>query len=191
LEPLQPVNRYEHQRPGELVHLDIEKLAPLRPCRPPAPRPGRGRFETGAGYEYLHVCVDDYSRLAYVELLPDERGATVAAFLERTATRFAGRGVRIERVLTDNGSGYLSRRFRDSCRRLQIRHTRTRLAGHRRTASRTLHPNAAPRMGLRTPLRQQRRTRLNTADRDQPLQLPQTTQQPQPPAARDTTEQRA
>jgi transposase InsO family protein len=126
LEPLQPVNRYEHHRPGELVHLDIKKLARFdRPGHRLLGR-GRGRFETGAGYEYLHVCVDDYSRLAYVELLPDERGATAAAFLERAAKRFASRGVTIERVLTDNGSGYVSARFGDRCQRLQIRHTRTR-----------------------------------------------------------------
>ena len=113
LEPLEPVNRYEHQRPGELVHLDIKKLARFdRPGHRLLGR-GRGRFETGAGYEFLHVCVDDYSRVAYVELLRDERGATAACFLERAARRFASRGVTIERVLTDNGSGYVSADFRD------------------------------------------------------------------------------
>ena len=126
LEPLEPVNRYEHERPGELVHLDIKKLARFDRAGHRLLGRGRGRFETGAGYEYLHVCVDDYSRLAYVELLADERGATAAAFLERAAKRFASRGVTIERVLTDNGSGYISDRFRDCCHRLQIRHTRTR-----------------------------------------------------------------
>lgn len=126
LEPLEPVNRYEHQRPGELVHLDIKKLARFdRPGHRLLGR-GRGRFETGAGYEYLHVCVDDYSRVAYVELLLDERGATAAAFLERATHHFASRGVTIERVLTDNGSGYLSDAFRDRCQKLQITHTRTR-----------------------------------------------------------------
>jgi transposase InsO family protein len=126
LEPLEPVNRYEHQRPGELAHLDIKKLARFdRPGHRLLGR-GRGRFETGAGYEYLHVCVDDYSRVAYVELLADERGATSAGFLERAANRFASRGVTIERVLTDNGSGYISGDFRDCCQRLQITHTRTR-----------------------------------------------------------------
>jgi transposase InsO family protein len=126
LEPLEPVNRYEHQRPGELIHLDIKKLARFdRPGHRLLGR-GRGRFETDAGYEYLHVCVDDYSRVAYVELLPDERGVTAAGFLERAAHRFASRGVTIERMLTDNGSGYLSNDFRDRCQQLQITHTRTR-----------------------------------------------------------------
>ena len=126
LEPLEPVNRYEYDRPGELVHLDIKKLARFdRPGHRLLGR-GPGRFETGAGYEYLHVCVDDYSRLAYVELLPDERGATAAAYLERAARHFAGRGVMIERVLTDNGSCYISAEFARTCQRLAITHTRTR-----------------------------------------------------------------
>ncbi|MGZ4317261.1 MAG: hypothetical protein ACXVRS_15740 [Gaiellaceae bacterium] len=92
LEPLEPVNRYEHQRPGELVHLDVKKLARFdRPGYRLLGR-GRGRFETGAGYEYLHVGVDDYSRVVYVELLANERGATAAAFLERAGRHFAARG---------------------------------------------------------------------------------------------------
>jgi hypothetical protein len=92
LEPLEPVNRYEHQRPGELVHLDIKKLARFdRPGHRLLGR-GRGRFETGAGYEYLHVCVEDHSRVAYVELLNDEQGTTAAAFLTHAAAHFANRG---------------------------------------------------------------------------------------------------
>ena len=126
LEPLEPVNRYEHQRPGELVHLDIKKLARFdRPGHRLLGR-GRGRYETGAGYEYLHVCVDDYSRLAYTELLPDKRGTTVAAFLHRAASSFAAHGITIKRVLTDNGSGYLSHTFAERCTQLQIKHSRTR-----------------------------------------------------------------
>lgn len=112
LEPLEPVNRYEHQRPGELVHLDVKKLARFdRPGHRVLGR-GRGRFETAAGYEYLHVCVDDYSRVAYVEVLRDEQGATAAGFLSRASAHFASRGVTIERVLSDNGSCYRSFRLR-------------------------------------------------------------------------------
>jgi transposase InsO family protein len=126
LEPLEPVNRYEHTRPGQLVHLDIKKLARFdRPGHRLLGR-GRGRFETGAGYEYLYVCVDDYSRVAYVELLANERGATAAGFLDRAAAFFVSRGVTIERVLTDNGSGFISAAFREHCDLHQIRHTRTR-----------------------------------------------------------------
>jgi transposase InsO family protein len=126
LEPLEPVNRYEHQRPGELVHLDVKKLARFdRPGHRMLGR-GRGRFETGAGYESLHVCVDDYSRVAYVELLADERATSAARFLDRATTHFASRGVRVERALTDNGSCYQSREFAECCQRLAIVHSRTR-----------------------------------------------------------------
>jgi transposase InsO family protein len=126
LEPLEPVNRYEHQRPGELVHLDIKKLARFdRPGHRALGR-GRGRWETGAGYEYLHVCVDDYSRVVYVEVLADEQGRSAARFLERAAAHFSARGVRIERVLTDNGSCYRSNDFAEACLTLQIVHSRTR-----------------------------------------------------------------
>jgi transposase InsO family protein len=126
LVPLEPANRYEHDRPGELVHLDVKKLARFeRPGHRLLGR-GRGRFETGAGYEYLHVCVDDYSRVAYVELLANERGATAADFLDRASHFFADHGVEIERVLTDNGSGFVSADFDDRCQQLRIKHTRTR-----------------------------------------------------------------
>lgn len=126
LAPLEPVNRYEHQRPGELVHLDVKKLA--RFARPGHRLLGRGpgRWETGAGYEYLHVCVDDYSRVVYVERLNDEQGATAAAFLRRAAAHFDSHGVQIERVLTDNGSCYRSTDFAETCAQLQINHSRTR-----------------------------------------------------------------
>jgi transposase InsO family protein len=126
LQPLEPVNRYEHQRPGELVHLDIKRLARFdRPGHRLLGR-GRGRYETGAGYEYLHVCVDDYSRVAYVELLADEQAATAAGFLGRATSHFTNHGVRIERILTDNGSCYRSADFAATCRELQIAHSRTR-----------------------------------------------------------------
>lgn len=126
LEPLEPLNRYEHERPGELVHLDIKKLARFDRAGHKLLGRGRGRFETGAGYEYLHVCVDDYSRVAYLEVRPDEQGATAAGFLERATAHFAQRGVTIERVLTDNGSCYRSKDFGACCARLQIKHSRTR-----------------------------------------------------------------
>ena len=80
----------------------------------------------GIGWEYVHVCVDDCSRLAYVEVLPDERGVTVAAFMRRAFTWFRVRGVQVQRVLSDNGSGYLSHVFAAACQRLGVRHRRTR-----------------------------------------------------------------
>jgi transcriptional regulator with XRE-family HTH domain len=126
LEPLEPPNRYECSRPGELLHIDVKKLARFsRPGHRMLGR-GRGRFETAAGYEYLHVCVDDYSRVAYVELLPDERAHSAIAFLRRALAFFAARGVACERILTDNGSAYLARAYALACLACGLRHTRTR-----------------------------------------------------------------
>jgi transposase InsO family protein len=125
LEPRPPVVRYERENAGELVHLDIKKLARIE-------RIGhrihgdRSRKVEGAGWEYLHVCVDDASRVSYAEVLADEKGVTCTAFLERAATWFGQRGVVIERVMTDNGPGYLSKVFRRLLRRLRARHIRTR-----------------------------------------------------------------
>jgi transposase InsO family protein len=124
LEPALPVTRYERARPGELVHLDIKPLGRIlrvghriHPTR---------RGSVGAGWEYVHVAVDDYSRAAYVEVLPDQTGATTAGFLRRTTHWFARRGVSVQRVLTDNGGGYISRRFRRAASRAGVRLTRTR-----------------------------------------------------------------
>jgi transposase InsO family protein len=126
LEPLEPPNRYECSRPGELLHIDVKKLARFsRPGHRILGR-GRGRFETAAGYEYLHVCVDDYSRVAYAELLPDERACSAIAFLRRALAFFAARGVACERILTDNGSAYRSHAHRAVCALLGLRHSRTK-----------------------------------------------------------------
>lgn len=124
-EPRPPVVRYERENAGELIHLDIKKLARIE-------RIGhrihgdRSRSVEGAGWEYLHVCIDDASRVSYAEVLPNERGVTCTAFLERAVAWFEARGVRIERVMTDNGSGYVSKVFRRLIRRLGARHIRTR-----------------------------------------------------------------
>jgi transposase InsO family protein len=126
LDPLEPANRYECARPGELLHIDVKKLARFdRPGHRMLGR-GPGRFETSAGYEYLHVCVDDHSRLAYVELLADERAESAIAFLRRAVAFFAARGVSVERVLTDNGAAFIAHSYASACRSLGLRHTRTR-----------------------------------------------------------------
>ena len=125
LEPMPPVRRYQRQRPGELLHLDIKKLARFD-------RIGhritgnRRNGSDGAGWEFVHVAVDDASRLAYVEVLPDERRQSCTRFLVRALRWFKERGVRVERVMSDNGAGYVSRLFRKACRLLRIRHIRTR-----------------------------------------------------------------
>jgi transposase len=93
LEPFEPANRYECARAGELVHVDVKKLGRFtRPGHRVLGR-GRGRFEEGAGYEYVHVCVDDFSRLAYVEVLGNERATTAISFLRRAVAWFAAQGV--------------------------------------------------------------------------------------------------
>lgn len=106
-----PIRRYERARPGELVHVDVKKLARIRPGggwrmlgRSTATKAPKRR---GAGYDYLHAAVDDHSRYAYVEVLADERGATCAGFVLRAASHFAGLGVRIERVMTDRAMNYV------------------------------------------------------------------------------------
>ena len=125
LTPVAPVMRYERSRPGELVHLDIKPL--VRILRPGHRIHGDRRTRVkGAGWEYVHVAVDDYSRAAYVEVLPDQRGGTTTAFLHRTLRWFARRGVHVQRVLTDNGSAYRSHAFQQAAGRAHVRLTRTR-----------------------------------------------------------------
>jgi len=125
LEPRPPVVRYEHEAPGDMVHIDIKKLGRSDGVghRITGDRSQRKR---GAGWEYLHVCVDDHSRLAYTELLPDEKATTATGFLIRAADWFARHGVKIRRVMTDNGGAYVSHRFRKTIVRLGARHVRTR-----------------------------------------------------------------
>jgi len=124
LEPAAPVTRYERARPGELVHVDIKPLGRILRVGHRIDRTRRA--SVGAGWEYVHVAVDDYSRAAYVEVLPDQTGATTAAFLRRTLLWFARRGVVVQRVLTDNGSGYISGRFQQCASRHGVRVIRTR-----------------------------------------------------------------
>ena len=132
----QPV-RYERSRPGELVHVDVKKLGRIeggagwrvrdrKQHYNPTRTDAAGRRRHTVGWEYVHVAVDDYSRLAYVEVLADETGATAVAFLERAVAFFARYGIQVERVLTDNGSAYRSVVHALACRTLGIRHIRTR-----------------------------------------------------------------
>ena len=117
--------RYEAQRPGDLLHLDVKKLGRIG-------RVGhrihgdRRRRVRGIGWEFVHVAVDDCTRLAYVEVLADERGATAAAFLTRALAWFAARGARVRRLLTDNGSCYRSGDLRAVVQAHQLGHTFTR-----------------------------------------------------------------
>ena len=129
LEPRAPVVRYERERPGELVHLDTKMLGRIRPGGgQPTPRrtavygSGRGPI----GWNRVHIAVDDHTRLAYAEELPDESPQTTAAFLHRAWRFYASHGITIERLLTDNGNGYRSADFAAACDELGIGHRFTR-----------------------------------------------------------------
>jgi transposase InsO family protein len=126
LEPPEPPNRYCRRHPGELVHIDIKKLGRFgRPGHRVTGR-GPGTHNRGAGWDAIHVCVDDTSRLAYVEVLPDETATTTVGFLARATRWFAERGVTIQRVMTDNGSPYRSTAWATWCAKHHVRHLRTR-----------------------------------------------------------------
>lgn len=125
LEPPPPVIRYERKRPGELVHLDTKKLGRIAGVGHRI-HGDRRRRAYGVGWEFLHICIDDASRLAYGEVLADERGVTAAAFLRRLARWYQEQGVKIERVMTDNGGCYVSKAFRKAVREIGARHLRTR-----------------------------------------------------------------
>jgi transposase InsO family protein len=134
LEPPEPPNRYQRSRPGELIHVDVKKLGKIA---------GAGHRVTGQrqsqlahrrarrrgapkGWEFVHVCVDDATRLAYAEVLPDEQGTTAAGFLRRAVAFYRRHGITVERVMSDNGSCYRSTVHAFACRLLGLRHLRTR-----------------------------------------------------------------
>ena len=136
LEPPEPPNRYERRHPGELVHIDVKKLGRIRG--------GAGHRITGrrhykqtrtdadghrretTGWEFVHVCVDDATRLAYVEVLADEKATSAVAFLRRAIAFYRRHGIAVERVMTDNGSAYRSTIHAIACRTMRLRHLRTR-----------------------------------------------------------------
>jgi len=125
LEAALPVRRYEHPHPGDLLHLDTKKLA--RIVKPGHRLTGDPRDETrGAGWEILHVAIDDHSRIAFTQLLADERASSTVAFLRAAVAYYARFGITIRRLLTDNAPCYYSRLFAATCRQLGIRHGRTR-----------------------------------------------------------------
>lgn len=127
LEPAEPPHRYERERPGELIHIDIKKLGKFDQIghRITGDRTGQSNGR-GVGWEFVHVCIDDASRIAFTEIKPDERKQSAVAFLKAAVAYYASLGVTVERVMTDNGSCYRSFAFRNACRRLGLKHIRTR-----------------------------------------------------------------
>jgi transposase InsO family protein len=129
LDPPEPANRYERQHPGELIHIDVKKLGRIghrgAGHRATGNR-GRGQRSRGAGWEFVHVCVDDATSLAYVKVLADEKAPTAAGFLRRAVAFYRSRGIHVHRLMTDNGGAYVSVIHAIACRALRIRHIRTR-----------------------------------------------------------------
>jgi transposase InsO family protein len=133
---LEPAERYERERPGELIHVDVKKLGRIqggaghrmtgRRHYTPRLKDRAGRRRGTAGWDCVHVAVDDCTRLAYAEVLPDEQASTAIAFLRRAIAFYRRHGITVERVLTDNGSPYRSTVHAIACRALSVRHLRTR-----------------------------------------------------------------
>jgi Integrase core domain len=131
LEPVEPRYRYEKRRAGELLRIDVKRLGRVvvpghrvtgnRRQRAGARRIGGGRRVGNAGWEFVHVCVDDATRLAFAEVLPTERATTAVGFLRRCLAFYRAHGISVERVLTDNGSAYISAVFAIACRRPMAR----------------------------------------------------------------------
>lgn len=126
LEPKTPAIRYERSAPGEMIHLDIKKLGRFGVAGHRVTGSRQAGSSRGAGWDFLHVCVDDASRLAYTEILSSERKEDTTAFLERALAWLGRHGVAVQRVMTDNGSAYRSRLFADALRKAGARHVRTR-----------------------------------------------------------------
>jgi transposase InsO family protein/transposase len=135
---LEPAERYERERPGELVHIDVKKLGRIQGGAGKRVRDGLrqhynrtftdrdGKRRTTVGWDYVHIAIDDCTRLAYAEVLADEKASTAVAFLGRAIAFYARHGITVQRVMTDNGSAYRSAIHALACRALGLRHVRTR-----------------------------------------------------------------
>jgi transposase InsO family protein len=185
----EPIRRYEHPYPGSMLHVDVKKLGNV-------PDGGGWRYvgrEQGKknrsatkdktrsrdshpliGTAFVRTVLDDHSRVAYAEIHDDERATTAVAALRRAVAWFAARGVHIERVLSDNGSAYRSRLWRDTCVELGVTHKRTRppLPATDQRQDRTLPPHPGRRLGVQTFLYQRTPTSGGYASMDSPVQPP-------------------
>jgi len=131
LDPPAPARRYEHAAPGDMIHLDIKKLGRFERIghRITGDRTRQSNQRSkgkGYGWEYVHVCIDDASRLSFTQIHPDEKAAGAVTHLRASVAYYQGLGVTVRRVLTDNGACYKSHAFRDACRELELKHIRTR-----------------------------------------------------------------
>ncbi len=127
LEPAEPVRRYERETPGEMIHIDIKKLGRFDKIghRITGDRTGQSNSRS-IGWEFVHVCIDDHSRVAFSQILPDEKAESAVAFLKAAVDYYKSLGVTVTRVMTDNGSCYKAFDFRDACQELDLKHKRTK-----------------------------------------------------------------
>jgi transposase InsO family protein len=127
LEPAEPVRRYEREHPGDMIHIDIKKLGRFDKIghRITGDRTGQSNSR-GVGWEYVHVCIDDNSRVAFSQILPDEKAVSAVAFLSAAVAYYKSLGVTVTRVMTDNGSCYKAFDFREACIELGLKHVRTK-----------------------------------------------------------------
>jgi transposase InsO family protein len=127
LEPAEPLRRYEREHPGELIHIDIKKLGKFNQVGHRITGDRRGQSNSrGVGWEYVHVCIDDHSRIAFAKIMANENKRCAIAFLRAALAYYTSLGIKVEGVMTDNGSCYRSFAFRRACKRLGLKHIRTR-----------------------------------------------------------------
>ncbi len=127
LDPVEPVRRYEREHPGEIIHIDIKKLGRIDGIGHRITGDRRGQSsKRGTGWEFTHVCVDDASRIAFAKVMADEKKKSAVAFLRAAVIYYKSLGVTVQRVMTDNGSCYKSFAFRHACKRLGLKHIRTK-----------------------------------------------------------------
>jgi transposase InsO family protein len=127
LEPAEPVRRYERERPGEMIHVDIKKLGRFNGIGHRITGDRRGQSNSrGVGWEYVHVAIDDHSRIAFAKVMRSEKRRCATTFLKEAVAYYESLGIKVERVMSDNGSCYRSFAFRRLCKRLGLRHVRTK-----------------------------------------------------------------
>jgi transposase len=175
LNPPPPIQRYEHPRPGDMLHLDIKGMTRFGQVSLRGDGRLRGKKEH-PGFLALHVAVDDHSRMAFTQMLPDQKAETTIGFLNSAVEFFARHGIGVRALLTDNGSSYRSRQFRQACQQIaDPTSTHTTIHAKNQRQGGTLHPDCAARMGLRKTLDRLRAKRCPLAALDRLLQPRKTT----------------
>jgi transposase InsO family protein len=169
LEPAEPIRRYERERPGELIHIDIKKLGKFNRIghRITGDRRGSSNLRSrgqGPGWEYVHVCIDDASRIAFSQVMKNERKGCAVAFLKAAVAYYISLGVKIERVMTDNGACYKSLAFQKACKRLGLKHIRTKPY--------TPRTNGKAERFIQTSLREWAYAQAYNTSRDRAAELP-------------------